>query len=252
MKKDNIFKQKVETVKDFQFDKKVAAVFEDMAQRSIPFYNSLTKEIAKLVCLFHQPNTLIYDLGTSIATVSIQTAKYLNKKYKNNQDYKIVAVDSSEEMLNKASTKMQKKFKKIPSLCENIKLVHQNVREISIDSPTSVILLNFTMQFVQKQEREILIKKLYDSLNKNGVLILSEKITPSNPDDANFYQLIYENFKALNGYSETEIKQKRQSLENIMLTETMEIHQERLENAGFNARLWFAGYNFCSWIAVKS
>lgn len=45
--KDEIFKQKVQ--KQFEFDEKVASVFDDMISRSVPFYKENLRLIVALV-----------------------------------------------------------------------------------------------------------------------------------------------------------------------------------------------------------
>lgn len=42
-------------------------------------------------------------------------------------------------------------------------------------SDASFIVLNFTLQFIERQARQAIISSLYDALVPGGVLILSEK-----------------------------------------------------------------------------
>ena len=63
---------------------------------------------------------------------------------------------------------------------------------------------------------------------------------------------LHHQFKRANGYSELEVSQKRTALENVMRTDSIDIHKERLKNIGFShVELWFQCFNFGSMIAVK-
>ena len=63
---------------------------------------------------------------------------------------------------------------------------------------------------------------------------------------------LHHDFKRANGYSELEISQKRSALENVMLPDTIEEHQQRFRQAGFSSSVvWFQCFNFCSMVAIK-
>jgi len=86
-----------------------------------------------------------------------------------------------------------------------------------------------------------------------GVLILSEKIKFADAEQQALMTELYMEFKRANGYSELEISQKRSALENVLLPDTLETHQERLKLAGFSESLvWFQNFVFASILAVKA
>jgi tRNA (cmo5U34)-methyltransferase len=59
-------------------------------------------------------------------------------------------------------------------------------------------------------------------------------------------------FKRANGYSALEIAQKRNSLENVLIPETLASHRQRLQSAGFSSvDVWFQCFNFASLVAIK-
>jgi tRNA (cmo5U34)-methyltransferase len=84
-------------------------------------------------------------------------------------------------------------------------------------------------------------------LNEGGVFVLSEKIQSS--DTMIDY---YHGYKKVNGYSDMEIAQKRQALEDSLKPDTLVSWQLRLEEAGFkHAEVWFKAFNFVSVVAIK-
>ena len=82
--------------------------------------------------------------------------------------------------------------------------------------------------------------------------ILSEKIRFEN-DELDTRQIeLYHRFKRWNGYSELEISQKRDSLENILIPETLNTHKNRILASGFKTcDVWFQSFNFISILAQK-
>lgn len=98
-----------------------------------------------------------------------------------------------------------------------------------------------------------LLQKCHDALAVGGILILTEKVHLQDEQNDAWQVERYYDFKRANGYSELEISGKRTALENVLMTDTKEIHHERLQQAGFDRVLtWFGFLNFISMIAFKS
>ena len=129
---------------------------------------------------------------------------------------------------------------------------HQgDIRDFPLQD-ASMAILNFTLQFVPRDDRHILIRKIADALVSGGALVLSEKIAFADPRQHEDMIVMHHAFKKANGYSDLEISQKRTALENTLIPETMEEHRTRLLNAGFSRVMpWFQCFNFCSMLAVK-
>lgn len=239
--KDLIYSRPQEKVADFQFDETVTEVFPDMIQRSIPGYNTILDGIGQLAKHYIQPNTNVYDLGCSLGAASLAVRRYNDEK-----GVKIVAVDNSESMIERCKLHMSafKSETKFTTL-------HQDILETDINN-ASVVIMNFTLQFIAPEKREAMLQKIFNGLLPGGVLILSEKLRhPTQHGDERLIDLHHE-YKRRNGYSELEISQKRNALENVMKIDTFNIHEERLDSVGFSdVTLWFKCFNFCSMFAVK-
>ena len=78
MSKDNIFQKKID--KQFQFDENVASVFDDMLNRSVPFYNENLDLIVQIIEKYIKENEQILDLGCSTASLLLTIEKKINKK----------------------------------------------------------------------------------------------------------------------------------------------------------------------------
>jgi len=240
MKKDNIYATQLPKVGDFKFDRKVANVFPDMIQRSIPGYNTLISNIGVIANLYAKEDSNIYDLGCSTGAVT-QSIYHRTRK----PGCVIHAVDNSIAMLDKAKSYLSNEAH--PT---SLEFHHNDICELPLEN-ASVVVMNFTLQFIALEKRSYIINKIYDSLLPGGILILSEKAQLDSKEHDLIDKLHLE-FKRDQGYSELEISQKRTSLENVMILDHVSTHTERLKNAGFETvHPWFNCFNFFSFLAIK-
>ena len=239
-KKDNIFAMQHEKIDAFKFDKSVVAVFPDMIERSVPGYQTILSGIGELAEQFSQPNTNCYDLGCSLGAVSLTMRPRLKK------GCKIIAVDTSPTMIERAKEHIDGFHSDIP-----VEILCQDMTTLTIEN-ASVIVINFTLQFINPEARQTLINTLYQKITRGGVLIVSEKIHFENTAVQQSINHLHLQFKRANGYSELEISQKRSSLDNVLISDTEQTHLNRFKKAGFNsASIWFQAYNFVSFLAIK-
>jgi len=236
--RDQLFDNQID-ITDFRFDANVVKVFDDMVRRSVPGYDSMIQMIGLIARMYGQENTNYYDLGSSTGAISLSIA--LNNKHKNNQFF---AIDNSEDMVNQCKKNLNNKVNNLQAICADI-------NQINIQN-ASIVVLNLTLQFIGVELRSNLIKKIYDGLNPGGVLIISEKIHFENKQIQNQITKLHMDFKRENGYSELEIANKRQAIENVLITETEEEHLKRLRDCGFNdTSCFFQCLNFVSFLSVK-
>ena len=238
--KDTLFSHPMGTVEGFTFDKTVASVFPDMIQRSVPGYSTVVAISGVLAQRFSQANTTLYDLGCSLGASSFAMARNAAP------GCELVAVDSSAAMLKQLATILSGQELLIP-----VNTMHADICDIVI-SHASVVALNYTLQFVVVDKREALLKNIHDGMVDGGVLILSEKIKfPSNDVDELFVEL-HHDFKRANGYSDLEVSQKRDAIENVLVPESLDVHRARLTACGFSrVEVWFQCFNFASLVAFK-
>lgn len=240
-KKDRLFAGRKSTG-DFVFDARVAEVFEDMINRSVPGYATIISMIGTLAQQYCQPGSAVYDLGCSLGAASLAIRKQLGRS-----DYRIVAVDNSPAMVERLKLRAAALMNDGPAmeiLCQDI-----------LDTPirdASVVVLNFTLQFIPLSERDALLARIATGMRPGGILILSEKIRFPDPTlDALFIDL-YHRFKQEMGYSRLEISRKRSALEHVLIPESIGDHKQRALAAGFRSvDVWFQCFNFASLVAFK-
>lgn len=238
---DVLFSTPLDKNARFSFDEEVVACFPDMIRRSVPGYGQMLAMLPIFAKNHCQGKSRIYDLGTSLGAVSLALAGAFDPDV-----LEIYAVDVSEPMINKAAKIMQQNY---PDHC--VHFVCEDINRLKL-LPCDMIVLNLTLQFLAPSDRLALLQKCHHALNAGGVLILTEK-THLTDAKLDAYQVArYYDFKRNNGYSELEISTKRDALENVLITDTPDAHQQRLLQAGFAKTLvWFQFFNFLSFAAFK-
>lgn len=237
---DEIFNFKLENIAPFEFNSEVARVFDDMVSRSIPFYAEIHSLILDLTKRFYSGKGKVFDLGCSTgSTIYLLEDLFLKEK----KDIAFVGIDTSAPMLEIARNKCQSVRNAI-FLCEDM-------TETNFEG-AEVVIFNYTLQFLKKEKRSDLLKKIYDALPQGGCLILSEKIKTSMPVMQDCITDLYYDFKRRNGYSELEISQKREALENVLVPLTPTEQITMLQDVGFTqSEMLFRWYNFASYLCIK-
>jgi tRNA (cmo5U34)-methyltransferase len=239
-RKDSIYTTPIGDVSGFTFDQAVVDVFPDMIQRSVPGYRAIISAIGLLAGRYTGNNSICYDLGCSLGAATISMRHQLA------EGCRIIAVDNSRAMIEQCHKIIAGDTAQV-----QVELQCADIREIPIEN-ASVVVLNFTLQFIPLADRQDFLHKIYQGLLPGGILVLSEKLTFDDSRQQKLQTEMYHAFKRANGYSELEISQKRKALEKVLIPETLNQHQSRLKKAGFSAtEVWFQYFNFASMIALK-
>ena len=226
---------------DFKFDARTVGVFDDMVNRSVPFYGEIQRMTTELAGDFAVPGSTLYDFGCSTATTMLAMEQTVDP------GVGFVGFDNSREMLERARRKLDAS----PSPRS------REVRYLDLHEPFeiedgSVAVMLFTLQFVRPLHRERVIRTIASGLRHQGALILVEKVIES---DTMFNRLFidhYYDMKRRHGYSEMEISQKREALENVLVPYRMEENRALLLENGFShVQEFFRWYNFAGVVAVR-
>ena len=240
MSKDRLFNKKMKP-SSFSFNQEVAEVFPDMLERSIPGYRTTIDSIRFLASKYSKRGTNCYDLGCSLGASSIALGEGAV-----NNDCKIIAIDKSSFM-----TKRFSEIIKQEKLDLNIQIFNEDVLDTKITN-ASIVIMNFTLQFIRKQDRQYLLDKIYNGLNDGGLLLLSEKIIEGDKNINKLLIDLHENFKLENLYTREEIENKKESIKNVLVEDDIETHQSRLSKSGFTKfGIWLQHFNFASFLALK-
>lgn len=261
--KDSLFAQPLGAVSEFRFDQSVADVFPDMLRRSIPGYQAIISQSGLLAARYAQAHTHLYDLGCSLGATSLAMREAIADARTTQSDHAkdctIIGIDNSTAMIAKATKVVSEHELALAGNTGNtgstntvpVELHCANMQEHDMTN-ASVVAMNFTLQFIPPAERDDMIQRIANSLLPGGVLIVSEKVTFTDPVLSEMHIDMYHNFKRANGYSDLEISQKRTALENVLIPDTLDTHEQRFKSAGFSSSsVWFQCFNFASIIAIK-
>lgn len=229
----------------FKFDARVAEVFNDMISRSVPGYRQILEMLPTLVKQLHQNHGNYYDLGCSLGAGMLAIAQGLSDTDYKSGSGKIIGIDNSTAMLKHARDNL------LPLSNTQFELHQQNLQDTDINN-AAMVLMNFTLQFIPLTERDALVQKIHAGLTTGGAFIVSEKIKFQDNDTQQLFTDIHHQYKADQGYSQLEIAQKRDAIENVLIPETVEAHIKRLTKAGFSViSPWVQNLQFISILAVK-
>jgi len=238
--KDQLYR--TETVPDdFDFNERVVEVFDDMLDRSVPFYQNVIRDTATLLESVLEPGDSVCDLGCSTGTTLLHLAGELP-----DHGLSFLGVDSSPAMLEKARIKAE-----FYAQDQQIEFLQSDI--MTLDTlGTGAFICNYTLQFIRPLDRPDLVARLFANLRPGGILVLSEKtVLPDNNLNRTFID-IYHRFKRNQGYSELEIARKREALENILIPFSVEENCTLLSQAGFEpVTTFFQWFNFSSIVALK-
>ncbi len=235
---DKVFNKPIK--KQFEFDEEVAAVFDDMLQRSVPYYKDSQKITEFFVDKYLQNDgEILYDLGCSTASLLLNIQRNLKV------DAKLIGLDNSKAMLEQAQKKIEAYNAK------NIRVEEADILNYEYQN-AKVFVSNYTLQFIRPLMREKLIQKIASFLECGGIFIFSEKVISHHPKLNKELIECYYDFKKEQGYSEYEIMQKREALENVLVPYSEEENIKMAKDAGFyHCEVVFRWANFATFIAIK-
>lgn len=239
--RDTIYSRPHDMLVDFVFDEQVAAVFPDMIRRSVPGYETIIPLLGLFAQRYVQPNTHIYDLGCSLGAATLALRRYITQP-----GCRIIAVDNAPAMVEHCRDSVARE--RAATTCE---VICADIQDIEF-SNASLVVINFTLQFIEPEQRLELLRKIHAGLVSGGALVIADKIRFADAQQQEFEEALHLAFKKANGYSELEISQKRSALEKVLRPDTLETHLERLQQAGFaQAWPWFQCFNFAAVCGIK-
>jgi tRNA (cmo5U34)-methyltransferase len=236
--RDDIYAAPLERVERFRFDERVAAVFPNMLRRSVPGYEVVVASLGLIAQRYVTPGSTVFDLGCSHGAATAAVRARLG-----GVDCRLVAVDNAPAMIARAGALLD------GPTGPPVELRCVDIREVVVER-ASLVVLNYTLQFVPPAERLTLLRRIRDGMLPGGVLVLSEKVRGADAHEDRVLTELHDAFKRANGYSDLEISQKRAALEQVLVAEALSVHLERLREAGFTAvETWFRCLNFASLLA---
>lgn len=240
MSEDRLYALPRPAVSDFNFGTETANVFDDMLHRSVPFYDEVQRMITEIVTDFAVDGTNVYDLGCS-------TCATFRRLQDIDKEVTFIGIDDSTAMLARADAELKR-----ANFSRSYVLRRQDMHQGLEINNASVVIMCLTLQFVRPLYRERVMQTIYNGMNHQGCLILVEKVLADETLMNRLFIRYYYDMKRRNGYSDTEIAQKREALENVLIPYRLEENTQLLVSAGFRKpEIFFKWYNFSGMLALK-
>ena len=238
--RDEIYREAPSKLAGFDFDERVAAVFDDMADRSIPLYREVQEMIVGLVDAYTAPGARIYDLGCSTGAMSARLATALPDLEE------IIAVDNAEAMIDRAR-------KHLSSLETTVRIETHvaDLRTLELEQASAAVMC-YTLMFIRPIYREQVLRNIHSGLRPGGILILTEKVLEESTELSRLFIEAHFRYKRARGYSDLEIGRKREQLEGVLVPYRVTELRELLHRCGFaETAVFYKWHNFAGLIALK-
>ena len=225
---------------NWNFKGNVYKYFDKHIKKSVPMYQETQDLYLQISDFFLQNNSKIIDLGSSTGTFLFNCSRrHLN----NQKKIKYIGIDNTPEMINYC----KKKYKKEKNL------VFKKTDISKTDLSKSCIISSFyTIQFISPKKRQVIINKIYKSLNWGGAFFFVEKVRGS---DARFQDIMtqtYNEYKISQGFNPNEIIAKSRSLKGILEPFSTNGNLQLLKRAGFKDIMTVFKYAcFEGFLAIK-
>lgn len=222
----------------WRFDGDVPRQFDTHVRRSIPLYDAGHDLIAKLSDYFLSDGSACYELGCSTGQLSRRLAEHNQHK-----SISFYAIDQIPEMtaLTQANCAHDPR----------IEVITDDILNIDF-KPADMLIAYYTVQFIAPKNRQLLIDRIYQSLNWGGAFILFEKVRGA---DARFQDIatgLYTDYKLDQGYTEAEILGKTRSLKGVLEPFSTQGNLDLLHRAGFTDIMTVMKYVcFEGFLAIK-
>lgn len=243
MSKDDLYASGTGDPPPFEFNESVAQVFPDMLRRSIPGYAASLDAIGALAARSMRPDTRCYDLGCSLGAATLAVQHNVTQP-----DCSIIAIDNAPAMVDRCRRLVGRRAREGGPA---VTVLEGDIREAAI-ADASMVVMNYTLQFLPLAERPDMIRRIAGGLLEGGVLALSEKVVDDDPDVEELLVDLHLDYKRRNAYSELEIARKRAALENVLVPESVSAHLGRMREAGFrHAGVLLRSFNFATLVGIR-
>ncbi len=202
----------------WKFSGKMVEDFEEHVAKSVPLYHEGHDIILKISDYFVKDDSIVYEIGTSTGILSYKLADRFQDR-----GAKFIGIDIEEDMIRSAKDKYK---------LDNLKFISDDILEFNFE-PSDFITSYYVVQFIRPSHRQLLIDKIYKTLNWGGAFLYFEKVRAP---DARFQDImtgVYNEYKLEQGYTPNEIIQKSRSLKGVLEPFSTQGNIDMLKRAGF-------------------
>lgn len=214
--------------------KTFAHKFDEHISNSIRGYADLCDDIIELSNMIIESGTNVLDIGCSTGKM-IRQISVVNSEIKNNVKY--------------IGVEIEERFKKYFANTENLEYYTDDILNLQF-SNCSLIYSVFTLQFLSKKDRILLLNKIYKWLNDGGYFIFSEKVNLILDINDKMQGILLH--RKRNYFEDKEILDKEYSLRFLMRTMSINENIKMCLDCGFKfVETFWQNHRFVGFIARK-
>ena len=116
---------------------------------------------------------------------------------------------------------------------DRVSIVTADIADFDFE-PADLIVAYYTVQFIRPRYRQLLIDRIYSSLNWGGAFVLFEKVRSPDARFQDVMTALYTDYKIDRGYSADEIVGKSRSLKGVLEPFSTQGNLDLLSRAGFS------------------
>lgn len=209
--------------------------YDKIRRQIIPCFDDLY-EITQYLASSKKETPKILDLGAGTGLLT----KYLKNKYRKAQ---FTLIDISEEMLKISRNRFRGQ--------ENFKYVVADYCEYDFSDLFDIIVSSLSIHHLEDRDKKKLYKKVYDTLNKDGVFLNADQVIGSTADIDKSYQRNWMEKIEQNKFTGP---QKDMVMERMKFDKpaTLEDNLKWLQNSGFkDVDVYYKYFNFCIFYGKK-
>ena len=224
----------------WEFDEGVSKCFDDMVERSVPFYRETIELAADYAARHLRDGDTVVDLGVSNG----QAIEYFRERLCDRR-LRFIGVDNSKPMLERARERLP----------ESVELIEHDLRRgipyrVRAAKPR-VILSFWTLQFIPIEFRANVVRGMSQSLIEGGACIVAEKIRGQTAEHENTCRSIYHDWKVTRGYSKESIDTKASSLEGKLVSLSAPENKAMLMAEGLSPEEFIRFISFGAYYCTK-
>ena len=195
--------------------------FVNHVSSSVPLYEQGHTLVCDLSEYFVRPNSVHYEIGSSTGELT----KKIAERHSHKDNAQIIGVEIEDLMIKKAQEHC--------SGITNISFEDSDILDYDFKA-TDFIVSYYCIQFTQLSIRQLIIDKIYKSLNWGGAFLLFEKVRAP---DARFQDISnswYNSYKLQQGFTAESILAKTNSLKTVLEPFSTQGNIDMLKRSGFS------------------
>lgn len=224
---------------DWTFGGKTVEVFSQHIKRSVPLYSEGHNIVCKLSDFFVNSHSVCYEIGISVGELFGK----LIERHQAKTNCKWIGLDSEKDMITMCK-------KTIPQN-KNVSLEVDDIVLYDLEK-SDLIVSYYCIQFIPPKFRQIVINKIYQSLNWGGGFIWFEKVRGCDARFQDIFNILYIDYKLEQQYTPDEIITKMRSLKGVLEPFSTQGNLDLLTRAGFVDIISVFKYlNFEGYLCIK-